>query len=234
MFIRSPLKCRRAWGRWREYRFWQRWFRTRGWKWPADYHRRLDPETPFSPYLRRFLPGDRKICRVLDVGAGPLTEVGYRWEGRTLEIVAVDPLAELYRKLYAKYRVTPPVPTRPGRAEDLSLLFGADSFDLVQARNSLDHAEDPLAGIREMIYCVRPGGWVVLNHNPNEGAGEGYRGLHQWNFFLEKGRFFIGDRQGRRLDVDRELTGVEIEVNLKLANWVQVHIRKTGLDGSRG
>jgi len=225
-------------GRWSggiapEYRFWKRWFKTRGLHWPEEYRQRLDPQTSFSDYLRRFIPETQEIVRILDVGAGPLTDVGYHWENRKLLITAVDPLAELYQKLYRKFQIDPPVRTVPGRAEELSLIFGENCFDLVQARNALDHAENPLQGLKEMVRCVRPGGWVILNHNLNEGAGEHYRGFHQWDFFLRHGRFFIRGRRGIEWDVANELDGVEIETNPELGDWVQVHIRKLPLAGER-
>ena len=225
--VRIPW-FRSSWesGSGRELRFWRCWLRTGGSRWPDDFKQRLDPETPFNPYLRRFIPEDLEVVRVLDVGAGPLTNTGYRWPGRDLRITAVDPLADDYRKLYRRYGIKPPVETVYGRAEELSDNFAPESFDLVQACNSLDHAEEPLRGLREMVACVRRGGWVILNHRADEGEQERYRGFHRWNFSLYQGRFHIRDRNGRGWFVDQELKGVEIEVNSELKDWVQVHIRK--------
>ena len=213
-------------GKGSEVRFWRKWFRTKGYRWPDDFRRRLDPETPFNPYLRRFIAEELPVVRVLDVGAGPLTNTGYHWPGRELRITAVDPLADEYRELYRRYGIKPPVETVYGRAEELSSLFGPESFDLVQACNSLDHAADPLRGLREMVACVRRGGWVILNHRADEGRKERYRGFHQWDFSLHRGRFHICGRNGQGWYVDQELSGVEIEVNPELTGWVQVHIHK--------
>lgn len=86
------------------------------------------------------------------------------------------------------------------QVESFPVFFAA--FD---RRNSLDHANDPLMGILELIWVARcnaqseataampqlpvhescplprPGGWVLLRHARNEGvAGHFQLGLHQW------------------------------------------------------
>ena len=40
-------------------------------------------------------------ARVLDVGAGPLSSLGTHVPGRDVEIIAVDPLADIYDELAA-------------------------------------------------------------------------------------------------------------------------------------
>ena len=108
--------------------------------WPSDFAERLDPTTQLSEYHRGFvdrLP-DHEI-RILDVGAGPLTYLGKHLPGRTLTIVAADALAPHYDRLLAKHRVTPLVRTIAAEAERLTDVFPENSFDLVNARNCIDH-----------------------------------------------------------------------------------------------
>jgi SAM-dependent methyltransferase len=78
-----------------------------------------------------------------------------------------------------------------------ALAIADASFDLVHAANSLDHAHDPVAAIKAAAPVVRPGGHVFLEHILNEGAREGYGGLHQWNFGVEGDLNVIDGRNSR-------------------------------------
>jgi hypothetical protein len=82
-------------------------------------------------------------------------------------------------------------------AEELSAVLAPSSYDLVHARNSLDHSKDALKAIAEMIEVVKPGPYVFLNHKIREGQTEGYITNHQWDFFPERGRFYV-ERPGIR------------------------------------
>ena len=208
-----------------EYNFWDNWFKTKGSLWKDDYSRRMNPNTNFSSYLRQFIPDNLHVIKVLDVGSGPIINIGYKWNGKVINITAVDPLAKLYHELYRKHNINSPVKTIYGKAEELSAQFGINKFDLVHAINSLDHAENPLLGIKEMIKCAKTNSWIVLNHNENEGAKEGYCGFHQWNFFVKDGKFIIQGRNGEEWNVNEEIEDVKIIVN-DIKKWVQVHIKK--------
>ncbi|MDI3309098.1 MAG: methyltransferase domain-containing protein [Acetobacteraceae bacterium] len=180
-----------------ELHFWDAWLGSRGLQWPEDFSRRMDPEAPLDARmadLARRLGQER--VRILDVGAGPVTILGYRLPGVALEITATDALAPLYAALLERHGVTPPIATRFAPAEDLSMLFPVGGFDLVHCRNALDHSFDPLRGIEEMLAVVREGGFVLLSHFRNEAENGQYNGLHQWNFDLREGRFTIWNRGG--------------------------------------
>jgi hypothetical protein len=56
---------------------------------------------------------------ILDVGAGPLTWLGYRYSGKKLTIVPVDPLAAEYDRLLHEAGLEPPVRTIPVAGEEL-------------------------------------------------------------------------------------------------------------------
>lgn len=128
---------------------------------------------------------------ILDVGAGPVSAVGYRFPGKSVSLTAVDPLADEYNRLLAKAGVVPPVRTERVDGEGLLEHFGPDRFDLAYSRNALDHAVDPLTIIRNMLGVVRSGGHVILRHVRNEALRQGYVQLHQWNFDERDGRAVI-------------------------------------------
>jgi SAM-dependent methyltransferase len=177
--------------------FWWRWVHTRGLQWPEEFARRLDPGSPLLPAVaERVSRTAADPVRILDVGAGPATCLGYAMPGRRLEIVATDVLAGVYDRLWARSGIVPPVRTVRADAERLTDRFARDSFDIVYAQNSLDHAARPRLAIEQMVEVAKPGGFVLLSHAVNEGEHEGYAGLHRWNLCERAGDFVIWNPAG--------------------------------------
>ena len=176
-------------------------------EWADDRHVRLDPSTPIiDPLVRAEIervPGVN--VSILDVGAGPVTNLGYRYPGKELTIVPVDPLANHYARLLKEAGLEPPIPTLRIAGEDLLQHFGPSRFDIAHAVNSLDHSANPLLIVENMLQVVRPGGVVLLRHHHNEGENERYEGLHQWNFDCEEGRLFVWNN-ARRADITEALS----------------------------
>jgi SAM-dependent methyltransferase len=180
---------RRLWWRTRlssEVDFWADWLAgaTGTEQWTKDRDLRLVPDTQIRDALVRSElernPADE--ISILDVGAGPLTGLGYRYPGKTLTIVPVDPLAHEYERLLRSAELDPPIRTIRVAGEALLEHFGPRIFDIAYASNSLDHSADPLTIISNMVAVVRAGGVVLLRHKRNEGESARYGGLHQWNF----------------------------------------------------
>lgn len=150
---------------------------------PEEYRERTDPDLPFQQELRELLSHHAETTvRILDVGAGPLTRLGKVWPGKSLEIVATDPLAGQYDRIMEEIGLVPLVRTIAVQGEKLTQSFPPNSFDLAYASNSLDHAKDPVDVIRQMCALLKPQGRAYLWHFVNCGIGERYVGLHQWNF----------------------------------------------------
>jgi SAM-dependent methyltransferase len=120
-----------------------------------------------------------------------VTWLGFRYPGKTLTIVAVDPLADEYDRLLADAELDPPVRTIAVSGEALVEHFGSRKFDIAYASNSLDHSADPFAIISNMVALVREGGVVLLRHKRNEGEQALYGGLHQWNFDARDSRLVL-------------------------------------------
>jgi SAM-dependent methyltransferase len=93
---------------------------------------------------------------VVDIGPGPL---GFPDACPARLSIGVEPLAQRFADAgllldsHAVYLVT--------GAESIPLLSG--SVDVVIARNSLDHVEDPSAAVAEARRILRPGGTMILN-----------------------------------------------------------------------
>ena len=169
---------------------------------------RTNPNKPLQETIRRLIdaaPGSR--IEILDVGAGPLTYLGSKWPERDVHITALDPNAAEYDRLLAKHCIEPPCRTTFGWVEDLASSVPLSFFDLVHARNCIDHSKDPLRAIEEMVRAAKPGCRVFLNHWISEGRRNKYGGPHQWNLFQRNGRFLV-DRPGMRpIDVAEKLLG---------------------------
>jgi ubiquinone/menaquinone biosynthesis C-methylase UbiE len=149
---------------------------------------KLDPKLPLQKRLIELLPDNKKV-KILDVGAGMLTTVRKKHPEKYLHIIAIDPLAKEYYRILNRKRIIPPVVT-----SCLSLSnFREKTFDIVYARNSIDHSVDPIKEIYEMIRVCK--GWVLMEHFVDTGKKENYRGLHQWNFNLSNGDLTISNRK---------------------------------------
>jgi SAM-dependent methyltransferase len=205
---------RRLWWRGRkrnEIDFWARWLTGAPGteQWADDREGRLNPETEIrDPVVRAELNRNpAEEISILDVGAGPLTWLGYRYPGKKLKIVPVDPLADDYDELLREARLEPPVRTIRVAGETLLDHFQPRSFDIAYATNALDHSADPLTIISNMAKVVAPGGVVILRHKRNEGASARYSGLHQWNFDTADDRLILWN-EAAEVDVGAALLGL--------------------------
>jgi SAM-dependent methyltransferase len=186
-----------------------------------------DPNLELQPELKALIPAPvGAVVRILDVGSGPLTRVGKRWDGRDIQVVPVDPLANKYNRLLAIHQIKPIVAPVFAHGEKLLDQFAPNSFDLAYASNSLDHSYDPVLVIRQMLGVVKPGHYVYLWHVANEGARECYAGLHQWNFDIRKGEFVVDD--GRKSQsVSAAFSGqVELDAEFQTAFNTRIVVAK--------
>lgn len=204
--------------------FWSMWLRTKGAEWPDDFRFRLDPDSQISAFVGSLLP-DRSAPQILDVGAGPMTCLGKKSGGRTLLITACDPLAPIYTELLNSAEVNPIVRTEQAFAEDLSLFYDINRFDIVHCRNALDHSFDPLRGVQEMLLVTAMGGYVVLEHAADEAEHARYDGLHQWNFNVENDRFVIWNRS-QKLFLDEHVADCQVEKMQKNGRMITIALRK--------
>lgn len=101
---------------------------------------------------------------VVDVGPGPL---GFPDACPARVAIGVEPLARRFAEHGLLLADSPALYLSTG-AEQIPLL--SDSVDVVLARNSLDHVDDPEQVLAEARRLLRPGGTVILNfdvgHSP--------------------------------------------------------------------
>src|SRR3954462_9969012 len=102
-----------AYSRWKEalpeeLDFWREWLEKKGGEWPEDYVRRFDGNGELQENLKAVLPlAPGGAASILDVGSGPGTRIGRVWEGRTIAVTAVDPLADDYHRLLGEFGIEP-------------------------------------------------------------------------------------------------------------------------------
>lgn len=214
-----------------EISFWREYLRTQGARYPGSYETRLDPRLPLQPEIAELIDApEGSTVKLLDVGAGPLTFLGRtdpRWQ---VEITAVDALGTQYAELLDEAGVVPPVRTQPCETERLSEMLPTDAFDLVAARNTLDHSYDPVQAILEMVHCAKPGAPLLLVHHRNTAEDEHYRGMHQWNFEATDHSLTVW-RPGKRTDVGETLgRRAQVERSWMDGAWEHVVIRKARTD----
>lgn len=123
----------------------------------------------------------KKNDRILDVGSGPASVLGTHFDGEKLDLVAVDPLADEYKKLYKKYNNYPKVIPQYGTGENLNE-YVTGKFDLIFSRNAMDHSYNPFKFIENMVSLLTKHGTILIIVGINEGVRENYSGLHKWNF----------------------------------------------------
>ena len=200
---------------------------TEGGEWPDDYRQRLDPQTPLDSWILKYLDPSAPVISILDVGSGPMTNLGKIWPGHDVRLTAVDALADEYNRLLDELGVAPPVRTQRCDSERLLERFPENHFDLVHARNTLDHSYQPVEAIRQMLGVVKPTGLVVLSHSANEAENMEYQGFHQWNFCVENEDFIIWDKQSH-VSVKDRLRGLAeiVEISPSGSDWVQAVLRK--------
>lgn len=183
-----------------ELQYWFYYLTTSGGDFPTDYLFRTSLESDLGsrdPALARDIQSlGRTSVSLLDVGSGPLSNLGRKLSGIDVTITSCDPLAEGYRVLldfcslqdHARQIVF-------ADAENLSAFIEPGRFDVVHASNALDHGWQPFRAIQEMLTVCRLDGFVSIGHFENEAEWEKYTGLHKWNFTLDGEDLVLWNRQ---------------------------------------
>lgn len=158
---------------------------------------------------------DQSHVRILDVGSGPLPIIPKNWEGKVVNVIAIDPLAKEYNRLLRKYHINPSVKATFGEAERLLNFFPGNFFDFIYAANSIDHGYNPVKAITNMIEALKPDSVIYMEHFANEAENENYAGMHQWNFDTEDDAFIVWNLRERH-NVSlmfRDVADISCEIN---------------------
>lgn len=118
--------------------------------------------------------------RVLDVACGPGI-VSCFLAASAREVVGVDMVPAMLELAAARQREQnrTNLSWQPGKATELP--FADASFDVVVARYSFHHYDDPMAAFAEMKRVCRPGGRIVImDVAPRSECREAYDEIERW------------------------------------------------------
>ena len=187
---------------------------------------RLDFNRPLAegPVKEVLMELDHGGLKMLDVGSGPITTLCQGGLKGSPTICACDPLAAKYRELLNELGIDHPVKPRTCSAERLCRQYGEEAFHFIYCRNALDHSEDPVAGIKEMMKICKKGGAILIEGKINEAISENWKGMHQWNFSVLEGEFIIQGRDHKTVKVSN-IVGDEFHLSAKTHDeWMVVRI----------
>lgn len=148
----------------------------------------------------------------LDVGCGPTSQF-YTDELRDykgIEVISVDPLAEVYQYLHNRYNTDYDIKCIFGYGEKLTELFSKNYFHLVYSQNALDHSQNPEEFVKAAYDVLKPNGLLVLHGFIKEGTAAKWLGLHNWDIVVKGDDLLLSNKS--RTIFEKNLTG-ELKMN---------------------
>lgn len=134
----------------------------------------------------------------LDVGCGPTSQfyTNELKDCNCIEVICVDPLAEVYLNLHSHYNTGYDIKCIFGYGEELTELFPKGYFHLVYSQNALDHSSNPEEFVREAYQVIKPNGLLVLHGYIKEGTAARWLGLHNWDIILRGDNLYLSNKNG--------------------------------------
>lgn len=149
-----------------------------------DYYKQRNNGTISSPELlleiHAQLSSKHNKMKILDLGCGPLSLLS-RKDFQNQELFFFDPLNHVYEEILLNNSIIREGNYRKVSAEELSKFKYIKKFNLIFARNSLDHSEDLIKSIKSIKRSLTDDGAALIEIFENEGEHAGYMGLHKWN-----------------------------------------------------
>lgn len=157
----------------------------------ASKEREFNKPTQLPEYFKTLI-GDKTEVKIAELGAGPVNTIGNLWPGVNVQIYASDVMWPEYQKFWQQHGKHPIVPVVYQDFEKLD--YEDDFFDIVHCVNALDHTENAIKALNELIRVCKPGGWIYLRHAPCQMTR--YGGMHRWNFYMtESGKCVIESKE---------------------------------------
>lgn len=154
---------------------------------------------------------------LLDVGCGPFPKSGVYYKGNEIKRVLIDAMAKEYHLLLNNNGInTYGQKITCCNAEEVESVFKKKSFDIIYSKNALDHTYNPIKAIKQLANLLNENGIMILEHYLNEGEYTNYFGLHQWNFSIEKGSFYISDQTKKiRKNINELLSDFKVKSTIE-------------------
>lgn len=177
-------------------------------------YNRLDPEKAKSEFPEDLLKivkicsyhfDDKKI-KVLEVGSGPISNLIWGVNEKLFDIIAIDPLADVYKKLLKEYNYTLPIQPIKLTGEEIDKFFREESFHITYSCNALDHTKSPKKTLENMYAVTKKEGFVFITSPIREGAKENWRGLHKWDLDLVNEDLYLSDKKGNQINLTKKFS----------------------------
>ncbi len=187
-----------------------------------------DPERAVEQDLAMLVPEGEGVVRALDLGSGPAASMGWKIDGRSVEVTAVDPFA-LYLNDVFEFRGLkgPPVRSMQTSLRSLADFNQGLLFDIAYLNCSLSTFADPVQTVRDLLAQLKPGGAILIRSPINGAAAASYFALHLWNLEpSDDGDISIWrpDRRHSLRDAVNGLGFIEAQV---LPQFLNIVIRRT-------
>lgn len=137
-----------------------------------------------------------KSLYTLEIGSGPNSNLSYWVDNKLLKVIAIDPLADVYKKIMKKLNYKYPITPIKIKAEDLMKYFKKETFHIIFAQNSLDHAENPLLCFKNAYNLLKKGGFLFVCSNIKEGSRKLWLGMHKFDIYVENNELFLANQKG--------------------------------------
>lgn len=216
-----------------ELEFWTNWFESKGSRWPEDFINRTTgliapPDFLVALSEKIVKENEKNFLNICDLGSGPISVLNNLASYLTVKsrLVTVDPLASAYERLITSGNLTNIVVPKVGLAETIDF---PEKFDLVYARNSLDHSFDAPRAIFNVLSQLEISGYLVMEHYENEALWSNYDGIHNWNFEERNGDFYIWSPEVSVNITSALADNYETEINTMKGeerNWLVIKILK--------
>jgi SAM-dependent methyltransferase len=159
-----------------------------------------------------------KSLFTLEIGSGPNSNLSYWADKGLLRVIAIDPLADIYRNIMKKLGYKYPITPIKIKAEELMNYFKGELFHIIFAQNSLDHAEDPLLCFRNAYKLLKKRGLLFICSNVKEGTRKFWLGMHKFDIYVENNHLYLANEKGEIfnfIDEDMSLDFIFYETYLK-------------------
>ena len=132
----------------------------------------------------------------LDVGCGPTSQFYTEQlkDDQQLQIISVDPLAEVYKEIHRKYKTGYNIECVKGYAETLNEIFPEKNFHLIYTQNAIDHSQNPINFFRQCYNLIIDGGYFILHGFIKEGTAAKWLGLHKWDIEVNENTLLLTDK----------------------------------------
>lgn len=149
---------------------------------------------------------DSENIKLLEVGSGPTSNLVWGVNKKLFDVIAIDPLADVYKKLIKEYDYSFPIRPIKLDGEDRDIFFEEDSFHIAYSCNALDHTKSPEKTLGNLYSVTKKGGFVFITSPVKEGTNENWKGLHKWDLDTVNDELYQFDKKGNPVNLTKKFS----------------------------